>query len=146
MYSSVTLSHEACEPSSKAILSDASTCQTSWGVKARRRADCGRRPPGAGLSPAAANHRWICRAQGKPLTPDRSSQTRTTPAPHAGCSRRNCKADSRAASGVGDGRVGWVESGANPPTPRSRPRRISPRTVRGARANRSAKSPDENPC
>ena len=145
MYSSVTLSHEACEPSSKAILSDASTCQTSWGVKARRRADCGRRPPGAGLSPAAANHRWICRAQGKPLTPDRSSQTRTTPAPHAGCSRRSRKAVSRAGWDEGGGRRGRVESGANPPTPRWRARRISPRTVRGARANRSARSPEGDP-
>jgi hypothetical protein len=67
--SSATRSQEARVPSPRAISSAASTSQISWGAVARPSEAPGRRPGGAGHSPARENHRWRVRAAGRGRAP-----------------------------------------------------------------------------
>ena len=67
--SSATRSQETLVPSPRAISSAASTSQISWGAAARPAAASGRRPGGAGPSPARRNHRWRVRSAGRGRTP-----------------------------------------------------------------------------
>ena len=59
-------------PSPRVISSAASTCQTSCGAVARRSEEAGRRPGGAGPSPALRNQRFKVRSAGTGLIPCRN--------------------------------------------------------------------------
>jgi hypothetical protein len=69
--SSATRTQLTLAPLARAISSAASTSQTSWGAAARRAEDSGRRPGGAGPSPAFLNHRCNVRSAGRGSTPFR---------------------------------------------------------------------------
>jgi hypothetical protein len=69
--SSATRTQETRVPSARATSSAASTSQTSWGAAARRAEAFGRRPGGAGPSPAFLNQRLRVRSAGRGSTPFR---------------------------------------------------------------------------
>ena len=70
--SSAIRTQQARVPSARGISSAASTSQTSWGAAARRAEEAGRRPGGAGPSPARLNQRLSVRSAGRGSTPLRS--------------------------------------------------------------------------
>jgi hypothetical protein len=100
----------------------------------------GRRPAGAGASPARRNQRWRVRSTGNGSWGRwRRSITRIRPAPHVGCSRRR----PRAACTIGSGSFGVVapqrsEEGCTAAWPPQRKRRSNLRTVRGAKPRAAA--------
>jgi hypothetical protein len=125
-------------PSRKRTSSAASTCQTSCGRRARSGLAAGRRPFGAGDSPARRNQRCRVRSAGSGCRGCwRHKNTRIKPAPHVGCWRRRRSASSwtSGVAGAGD-RPGY--EGASASGPWTRRRRSKWRTVRGTRPRAAA--------
>jgi hypothetical protein len=129
------------------ICSFASICQISWGMVERVQPAAGRRPEGAGFTPALANHRCSARTEGRTtggVVPSRMA--RISPAPQVGWRRRSARAVWTPGGGSHGAFLGRRYEGFSPSSPEARKRARSRRTVEAGSCSVCAISRVCRPC